>query len=84
MVRDDVLLRVVGLIGSLSRHGQTAAVLFSFYSPFFFFARDISSQTPDGEIHPIVFHSCSFNSAELNYDSHDKELLAIFEAFKHW
>ena len=44
----------------------------------------ISSQTPDGEIHPIAFHSRSFNSAELNYDTHDKELLAIFEAFKHW
>ena len=37
-----------------------------------------------GEIHPIAFHSRSFNSAELNYNTHDKELLAIFEAFKHW
>ena len=44
----------------------------------------ISSRTPDGEIHPIAFHSRSFNSAELNYDTHDKELLTIFEAFKHW
>ena len=44
----------------------------------------ISSRTPDGEIHPIAFHSRSFNSAELNYDTHDKELLAIFKAFKHW
>ena len=44
----------------------------------------ISSQTPDGEIHPIAFHSCSFNPAEVNYNTHDKELLAIFEAFKHW
>ena len=44
----------------------------------------ISHQLPDGEIHPIAFHSHPFNSAELNYDTHDKELLAIFEAFKHW
>jgi hypothetical protein len=44
----------------------------------------ISRRTPDGEIHPIAFHSRSFHSAELNYDTHDKELLAIFEAFKHW
>jgi RNase H-like domain found in reverse transcriptase len=44
----------------------------------------LSVYTPDGEIHPIAFHSCSFNSAELNYGTHDKELLAIFEAFKHW
>ena len=44
----------------------------------------LSTRTSDGEIHPIAFHSRSFNPAELNYDTHDKELLAIFEAFKHW
>jgi RNase H-like domain found in reverse transcriptase len=44
----------------------------------------LSIYTSDGEIHSIVFHSCSFNSAELNYDMHDKELLTIFKAFKHW
>ena len=44
----------------------------------------ISSWTPDGEIHPIAFHSRSFNPAEVNYDTHDKELLAIFKVFKHW
>jgi hypothetical protein len=44
----------------------------------------LSIHSSDGEIHPIAFHSCSFNPAELNYDTHDKELLAIFEAFKHW
>ena len=44
----------------------------------------LSIYTSDGEIHPVAFHSRSFNSAELNYDTHDKELLAIFEAFKHW
>jgi hypothetical protein len=43
-----------------------------------------SVYTPDGEIHPVVFHSRSFNPTELNYDTHDKELLTIFEAFKHW
>ena len=44
----------------------------------------LSIYTPDGEIHPIAFHSCSLNPAELNYDTRDKELLAIFEAFKYW
>ena len=44
----------------------------------------ISSWTPDSEIHHIAFHSHSFNPAEINYDTHDKELLVIFEAFKHW
>ena len=38
----------------------------------------------NGEIHPIAFLSRTFQSAELNYDTHDKELLAIFEAFKAW
>src|SRR5262249_15461967 len=38
----------------------------------------------NGDIHPIAFHSQTFNLAELNYDVHDKELLAIFEAFQKW
>jgi hypothetical protein len=44
----------------------------------------MSIHTTDGDIYPVAFHSCSFNSTELNYNTHDKELLAIFEAFKHW
>jgi len=38
----------------------------------------------DNEVHPIAFHSRTFTAAELNYDTHNKELLAIFEAFKIW
>ncbi|SJL12778.1 related to TY3B TY3B protein [Armillaria ostoyae] len=44
----------------------------------------LSIYLEDGEIHPIAFLSCSLHNAELNYDTHDKELLAIFEAFKYW
>ena len=44
----------------------------------------LSVHTPDGDLHPVAFHSRTFLPAELNYDTHDKELLAIFEAFKHW
>ena len=44
----------------------------------------ISTLTPDGEIHPIAFHSRTFTDTERNYDTHDKELLAIFESFKVW
>ena len=44
----------------------------------------LSIQTNSGEIHPIAFHSCTFSSPELNYDTHDKELLAIFKAFCVW
>ena len=38
----------------------------------------------DNEVHLIAFHSCTFMPPELNYNVHDKELLAIFEAFKIW
>jgi hypothetical protein len=44
----------------------------------------LSIVTDDGEIHPLAFHSRTFSSAESNYDTHDKELLAIFEAFRIW
>ena len=36
------------------------------------------------EVHPVAFHSHTFTAVELNYDTHDKKLLAIFEAFKIW
>ncbi len=29
----------------------------------------------DNEVHPVAFHSCTFTVVELNYDTHDKELL---------
>ena len=48
------------------------------------FAAILSIMTKDNEIHPIVFHSRTFSTLELNYDIYDKELLAIFEAFKIW
>ena len=37
-----------------------------------------------GDIHPITFHSCTFTSPKQNYDTHDKELLPIFDAFRVW
>jgi len=40
--------------------------------------------TEDGDVHPIVFYSRTLTGAELNYDMHNKELLAIFDAFKTW
>jgi len=44
----------------------------------------LSIVTKDNEVHPVAFHSRTFSAPELNYDVHDKELLAIFEAFKIW
>src|SRR5882724_4308203 len=45
----------------------------------------ISQISPnDGNIHPIMFYSCSMQPVELNYEIYNKELLAIFEAFQQW
>ena len=38
----------------------------------------------EDEVYLITFHFCTFTAAELNYDTHDEELHAIFEAFKIW
>jgi len=34
------------------------------------------------DIYPIAFYSRIFSDIELNYNIHNKELLAIFETFK--
>ena len=36
------------------------------------------------EVYPVAFHSHTFTVVKLNYDTYDKELLVIFEAFKIW
>ena len=41
-------------------------------------------QGDDGEFHPIAFHSRKFVAAEINYEIHDKELLAIVDSFEEW
>jgi hypothetical protein len=38
----------------------------------------------DGCLHPVALMSASFSPAELNYNTHDKELLAIICTFEHW
>jgi hypothetical protein len=44
----------------------------------------LSITSNNREIRPVAFHSCSLTPPELNYDVHDKKLLAIFDTFKHW
>ena len=44
----------------------------------------LSLQEPNGDFHLVTFLSQTFTLAKLNYDIHDKELLAIYEAFKEW
>ena len=42
----------------------------------------LSQRSESGNLHLIAFHSHKFMDSELNYKIHDKELLAIVEAFK--
>jgi len=44
----------------------------------------ILSTWSNGEVCPIAFHSRAFSAIEINYDVHNKELLAIVEVFKKW
>ncbi|KAF8756853.1 hypothetical protein RHS01_03813 [Rhizoctonia solani] len=44
----------------------------------------LSQRGPDNQLHPIAYMSKSFSGAEANYDTHDKELLAIIKALKEW
>jgi hypothetical protein len=44
----------------------------------------ISIRCEDEEIRPVAFRSRTLTAPELNYDTHDKELLAIYEAFGSW
>jgi len=37
-----------------------------------------------GRLHPVTFYSKSLQPAECNYEIHDKELLAIIHALKHF
>ncbi|KAF8755364.1 hypothetical protein RHS01_05226 [Rhizoctonia solani] len=44
----------------------------------------LSQRQEDGQLHPLGFLSESFKGAEQNYDTHDKELLAIIRSFEYW
>jgi len=44
----------------------------------------VLSQYQGRRLHPVAFHFRKLNSAERDYEIHDKELLAIMEAFKEW
>src|SRR5258706_4221840 len=44
----------------------------------------LSVTTQDNEIRPVAFFSCSLQGVEKNYDTHNKELLAMFKVFKNW
>ena len=41
----------------------------------------VSLHCSDNEIRPVAYFSQTLSAPELNYDTHDKELLAIHESF---
>jgi len=44
----------------------------------------LSQRSEEGRLHLVASHSRKFQPAEINYEIHDKELLAIVDAFKYW
>jgi hypothetical protein len=44
----------------------------------------LSQTTEDKKLHLNAFHSRKFSPAEINYEIHNKELLAIVDCFKAW
>jgi hypothetical protein len=42
----------------------------------------LSQTTEDNKLYPNAFHSRKFSPAEINYEIHNKELLAIVDYFK--
>ncbi len=44
----------------------------------------LSQKDENDVLHPIAFYSRKLNPAELNYEIHDKELLAIVQSIQHW
>ena len=44
----------------------------------------ISQKQEDGTWHPVAFWSRKLTEVESRYETHDQELLAIVQSFKHW
>ena len=44
----------------------------------------LGQRDENGKLHPMAFFSKKLSGTQLNYPIHDKELLAIVEAFKEW
>lgn len=38
----------------------------------------------DDNLHPVAFHSRKSEPAKINYEIHDKKLLAIVDSFEQW
>ena len=38
----------------------------------------------NSDLHPCAYFSCTFSSAQCNYDIYDRELLAVILALEEW
>jgi hypothetical protein len=47
-------------------------------------AAELLQYGPDGELHPVSYYSRKMAAPERNYDPRSAELLAIYEALRHW
>jgi len=68
----------------LSHFDPTRPVIIETDASDFAIGAILSQRDEEKRLHPIAFHSRKFTPAEINYEIHDKELLAIVDAFKHW
>ena len=50
-------------------------------TPDYTVAAILSITLSNGDIHPVAFYSWTLTTSKLNYDTHDKELLTIYESF---
>jgi hypothetical protein len=48
------------------------------------FAIGVVLSQNDDRVQPVAFYSWKMTAVELNYDIHDKEMLAIVFSFKEW
>ena len=44
----------------------------------------LSPRDEENRLHSVAFRSRKFQPVEINYEIHDKELLVVVDAFKHW
>ena len=58
--------------------------IFEADASYFALSSILSQQGDDEKLHPVVFHPRKFDTIEINYEIHDKELLAIMDSFEQW
>ena len=77
-------LKACFCVASILRHFDSEAKTYMKTDVSDFALAGILSQVHDGQLHSVVFLSRKLNSAELNYEIYDKEMLAIVQCFKQW